>query len=424
MASSIQELRVRNLFKKSVAYALIAGLILQTCAVVAPANAEARTNQEDILAKSHALEGETRTERGRYAEAEQAFKTSIQLNPNNSNSRHLYSKLLYRLGRLEEALVQIQKAAEIDPLDPLLQTTVGEIFLSLGRPEEALPLYDRAVEIAPDRSPGYQMRADYYWGIGKLDKALQGYRKAWTLDPSNLIIIPGFAHMYSQLGDQSQAFCWARRGIKAGPEQFYTNYVIALVHFYAGNAEQAMEHFRSSLKDNATLNPLSLSITILRDHKLQRGHFNEALTLYKEYYPALFGNELPEITLGNNFAAIGIAFVYQQLGKQEQANKLLEASLKYVANVPRQGWSGNVIADVLIHTLRGDKQQALTALREAIDAGWRNQWGYELDFDLILEPLRNETKFQAMRDEIKTDLAEQLVRVKALEKEADICVTE
>jgi len=29
-----------------------------------------------------------------------------------------------------------------------------------------------------------------------------------------------------------------------------------------------------------------------------------------------------------------------------------------------------------------------------------------------------------MRDEIKTDLAEQLVRVKALEKEADICVTE
>jgi tetratricopeptide (TPR) repeat protein len=280
------------------------------------------------------------------------------------------------------------------------------------------------VEIAPDSSAGYQMRADYYWGIGQLDKGLQGYRKAWTLDPDNLIIIPGFAHMYSQLGDQSQAFCWARRGIKAGPKQFYTNYVMALVHIYAGNAEQAMEHLRTSLKDKATLNPLSLSIAILRDHHLQHGHFNAALKLYKENYPALFEDVLPEITLSNNFAAIGIAFVYQQLGEQEKTNMLLEASLKYVTNIPRQGWSGNVIANVLIHSLRGEKQQALAALREAIDAGWRNQWDYELDYDLILQSIRNEPEFQVMRNEIKADFAKQLERVKAMKNENDVCAAD
>jgi tetratricopeptide (TPR) repeat protein len=414
----------QKLFKISIACALIAWSSLHFGAIVSLAHAEAGITQEDILAKSQASEGMTRTEQGLYLEAEQAFKKSIQTNPNNSASRHQYSNLLYRLGRLEEALVQIQKAAEISPHEPLLHTTVGEILLTLGRPEEALPLYDKAVEVAPNSSSGYQMRADYYWGIGRLDKALQGYHKAWTLDPDNLIIIPAFAHMYSQLGEQSKAFCWARRGIEAGPKQFYTNYVMALVHIYAGNEELALKHLRTSLEDKTTLNPPSLSLVILRDYEIQHGRFDEAFTLYKEYYPRLFDSVLPEITLSNNFAAIGIAFVLQQMGRQDQADKLIDASLKYLTNTPKQGWSGNVIADVLIYSLRGDKQQALAALRKAIDSGWRNQWGYELDYDLILQSIRNEPQFQVMHNEIKKDFAKQSERIKAMKNENDVCTAE
>jgi tetratricopeptide (TPR) repeat protein len=124
-----------NVFKISIATALIAWSLLHLSAIVSMAHAESGNTQRDILAKSYASEGQTRTQQGLYREAEQAFKKSIQINPYHSASRQLYSNLLYRLGRLEEALVQIQKAVEISPHEPLLHTTVGEILLTLGRPE-------------------------------------------------------------------------------------------------------------------------------------------------------------------------------------------------------------------------------------------------------------------------------------------------
>ena len=71
--------------------------------------------------------------------------------------------------------------------------------------------------------------------------------------------------------------------------------------------------------------------------------------------------------------------------------------------------------------MQGDKQRALTRLRQAIDEGWRDSWWYFLEHDSNLESIRNEPEFQAMREEIKADMASQLTRVKEMEKEGDVC---
>ena len=72
--------------------------------------------------------------------------------------------------------------------------------------------------------------------------------------------------------------------------------------------------------------------------------------------------------------------------------------------------------------MRGEKQQALTTLRQAIDEGWRDGWWYYLEHAANLGSIRSEPEFQAMVAEIRTDMAEQLERVKAMEKEGDVCV--
>ena len=67
-------------------------------------------------------------------------------------------------------------------------------------------------------------------------------------------------------------------------------------------------------------------------------------------------------------------------------------------------------------------QLALTTLRQAIDEGWCVGWWYYLELEPSLESIRNEPEFQAMLAEIKADMAEQLARVKAMEKEEDVCI--
>ena len=52
----------------------------------------------------------------------------------------------------------------------------------------------------------------------------------------------------------------------------------------------------------------------------------------------------------------------------------------------------------------------------------RGYWRYNLEYNLNLESIQNEPEFQAMLAEIKADMAEQLARVRGIEKEGDMCV--
>ena len=88
----------------------------------------------------------------------------------------------------------------------------------------------------------------------------------------------------------------------------------------------------------------------------------------------------------------------------------------------RLGLEGYGINDVDIYALQGNTRQALTTLRQAIDAGWRGFWRRNLEYNLNLESIRHEPEFQTMLAEIKAEMAEQLARVKETENEGDVCV--
>jgi hypothetical protein len=75
------------------------------------------------------------------------------------------------------------------------------------------------------------------------------------------------------------------------------------------------------------------------------------------------------------------------------------------------GQEGYWIADAAIHALRGDTQAALTALRDAIDQGWRANWWYFLNHDPNFNAVRDEPKFQAIVKELRSDMADQLSRL-------------
>ena len=81
---------------------------------------------------------------------------------------------------------------------------------------------------------------------------------------------------------------------------------------------------------------------------------------------------------------------------------------------------GYGIADVLIFALQEKTSAALNALRQAIDQGWRNGWWFYLEHDPALDSIRDEPEFQAMVDEIKTDMAAQLEHVRTMEANGEL----
>jgi hypothetical protein len=62
----------------------------------------------------------------------------------------------------------------------------------------------------------------------------------------------------------------------------------------------------------------------------------------------------------------------------------------------------------------------LPALRQAIDEGWRSHGWYFLKQDPTLESLHDEPEFQAIVAEIEADMAEQLARVREMERNGEL----
>ncbi len=62
----------------------------------------------------------------------------------------------------------------------------------------------------------------------------------------------------------------------------------------------------------------------------------------------------------------------------------------------------------------------MSALRQAIDEGWRSLWWYYLKLDPTLESLHDEPGYQAMVAEIEADMAEQLERVREMERNGEL----
>ena len=88
-------------------------------------------------------------------------------------------------------------------------------------------------------------------------------------------------------------------------------------------------------------------------------------------------------------------------------------------NMPRLGYSGYGFADVEVYARQNKRGQALAALRQAIDDGWRGFWWAQLSQSPHTERLRGDPEFMAMLDEIRSDLAMQLGQLREAEGTID-----
>jgi TolB-like protein/Flp pilus assembly protein TadD len=363
-------------------------------------------------------------ERGDSEGAEATYQRALELNPNYAPAYYWYGFLLrFFLDRPEEALTLFRKAVELDPLSAATADQLGISLQGLGRFEEGLVWFKRAIEVDPGYSGGYQSIASHYLHVlGQLDEFVVWQRKAFARDPGNPNTVASHGQAFLDLGDLDEAEYWINRSIELGPESFWPNIVMQLLHLYRGDEAAALEYGRKAL---AIYTDWPARI-LLQDYALRAGRYMEVRAFYEESHPDFLNDDDPEIDDnldGNNYwLAINLALALSKTGEQERADLLLDRSFQHILTVPRLGIGGHWIADVQIYALQGEKQKALSALRQAIDEGWRRFWWYHLKYDPTLESLHDEPEFQAMIAEIEADMAAQLERVREMERNGELAL--
>jgi adenylate cyclase len=401
---------------------LYAGLPQDEMNALAESSIQKALALDEKSGEAYASLGLFKLERYDYEGAEVAFKKALELNPNYATAYHWYGSLFAERGQVEEAEVQMQKALALDPLSIVINTNVAFYHTQFGKFDEAMRLFEKIIKINPTAAQGYLGKARLYWAVyGRLDEAVPWMRKAVSLDPNSPQYNAFFGGLYLALGDEVRAECWIDRAMKVGPESIMPNLLKAYLHLVRNEDEQAFSIIPKVLNIDPTNGN---ALTFLSGRHIKAANYEKARAVYEQAFPALLEDDEPEINRANYREALDLAYVLQLNGELERADMLLESSLAYIrSGITRLDFGGYKINDVRIYAMQGEKQQALTSLRRAIDEGWRDAWWYFMEIDPSLGSIRNEPEFQSMLAEIKADMAEQLSRVKAMEKEGDVCVS-
>jgi TolB-like protein/Flp pilus assembly protein TadD len=377
---------------------------------------------DDQLGEAYAVLGWIQGERKNYEDAEVKYRRALELNPNSAFTYSKYAGVIQELGQFKEALTLYKKAVELDPLSAGMFLQVGHSLVALGRFDEGLAWHEKALDVDPALSIVHWTLAIHYWlTSGEYEEAIRWFRKAISSDPGDPFHPAHLGRLFMDLGDSEKAEYWVHRSIETRSDSLGSNNAMLLLHLYQRDEAAGLEYGRKSLTITQSFFFQIDAVELLADHEVRAGHYSEARDLYAERYPELLNEDFPKIGNRNYRAAIDLALILSNTGEQQRADRLLEDSLQYIQRIPRLGYYfGYGIADVRIYSLQDEKQKALSALRQAIDEGWRSLWWYYLKYDPTLESLHDEPEFQAMIAEIEADMAAQLARVHEMERNGEL----
>jgi len=356
---------------------------------------------------------------GDDAGAEASFKRALELNPNYAPAYQWYGEMLGKLdGRTTEALELSYRAVELDPKSAIIVNDYAEVLENAGRLDEALANYRQAVELEPHFAAGYRRIAQVCaTGLGRLDKALAAYQMSYSIEPANSRRASRTGLIYLDLGDLQQAESWRDQAlalaVDAEPD------IVMALHTYRGEHDAALAN---AIKDLDFDSPRDLrSLRLIRDHEIRNGNLANARIRFEQAYPELFEANALNIGRYNREAAVDLAYLLLQTGEQAQAEHLLDQSEAAIALGRRVTTiEAFDVLEARIHALRGNKERALAALRQAVDQGWRWQAWYFLEHDPVLAPLHAEPEFQSIKAVVTADMAEQLTRVRKWEANGEL----
>ena len=123
------------------------------------------------IGEAHAVLAQINAERGDLLDAESGFFFAISLEPNEATPHHWYSLLLARVGRMQEALKQAQKAQTLDPTSAVIASNLAGAYLQLARYDEASRYTQMARDLGLDKDKTSGLDAEIAMHKGQWEQA-------------------------------------------------------------------------------------------------------------------------------------------------------------------------------------------------------------------------------------------------------------
>jgi TolB-like protein/DNA-binding winged helix-turn-helix (wHTH) protein/tetratricopeptide (TPR) repeat protein len=172
----------------------------------AQAAAERALGLGGASAEAHTVLGAVRTERDwDWSGAETEYRRALELNPSYPTAHHWYSLHLSRLGRTQEAEVEIQRALALDPLSATIGTDAAATAYWARKPDAAMARVQDVLLLNPDFAEAHLIKGKIYEQQARYEQALVEFKTALQLFGGGTNLEPLRGHALALAGAKVQA---------------------------------------------------------------------------------------------------------------------------------------------------------------------------------------------------------------------------
>lgn len=176
-----------------------------------------------------------------WSQAEREFVRALELDPDAATARHWYAMFLATMGRIGDALAEVQCALELDPLSLVINAALGRVLHFARRFEEAVQQYLRTLELDPSFAEAHFDLGMSYEELGLYSEAQRELESAATLSGGNPTQLAELARCHALSGNGSEARRLLER-LKGAPAQpARIAFDAAYVHLALGDRTRALE---------------------------------------------------------------------------------------------------------------------------------------------------------------------------------------
>lgn len=356
---------------------------------------------EPELEQAHATLGMLRSREGRFEEANVHFEKALQINPNFFQGQVNYGLSLVHQSRLKDAAAAYLRALALDPLNANLNFNLGSLMMLMGQFRDGRELLDKSTSLQPERLTVLAARTHWLAQYGHLSEAVRQGTETYEAHPTFIPNIAALARVYTMLGltERAREMVTALDAFGASDHQSH----MARWDFFLGSGDF------DGLIDEARVEFEQLDV--------QPGgelNFGQVLTV-QQYGLALLLQQRDEEAAQHLLWAAGgtegveritydqmgvlklLALAYQRLGRDDEANTLLERCGYLVDRAWESGWATPVLhvrlAEVLV--ARGRPEEAIDQLADAVDKGFRDLgW---LEYGIFWQEMQDHPGFAGIK---------------------------
>ncbi len=192
-------------------------------------------------------------EQGKLDEAVTFYSEAVRLFPSYAGAHGGLGAVYLKQGRLEEAISELSIAisqASNQPEDRINEDRInmGIALNRVGKPDEAIVQLMEAIRLDPDSSNAHYNLGTVYAGMGKTDDALAQFAKAVELEPDSPEAHFNLGTANAGLGKMNEAIAEFKEAIRLRPDYGNAHNNLGSALASLGRFDEAITHFTEAVR--------------------------------------------------------------------------------------------------------------------------------------------------------------------------------